>query len=190
MFSTFRGIMKFYFFGIFASVTACHNQSAEPVNFEQSQESNATLWSKLKNYQNVTGISEETMMSIWQKSMNIRSGVRQGKSRVWISFFETSKSTFNLIQYLNLLQGGYPKFRVSTFTTFSETVNPIKYEIVNYNDQMEYNNGVIIIMQPGWYTFTASILGPYQDNSYSVTEIWIMVDNSQKTYCKRLVGVP
>ena len=74
--------MKFYFFGIFTFVTACHNQSGGPVNFEQSQESNATLWSKLKNYQNVTGIPEEIVMSIWQKSMNIRSGVRQGKSSV------------------------------------------------------------------------------------------------------------
>ena len=72
MLSTFRGIMKFYFFGIFSFVTACHNQSAEPVNFELPQESNATLWSKLKNYQNVTGISNDTMMAIWQKSINIR----------------------------------------------------------------------------------------------------------------------
>ena len=53
---------------------------------------------------------------------------------------------------------------------------------------MEYNNGVIIIMQPGWYTFTASILGPYQDDYYSTTEMWIVVDNSRKTYCSRLVG--
>ena len=87
-----------------------------------------------------------------------------------------------------LKQGGYPKFRFSTQKRLSETVNPIKYEILNYNDQMEYNNGVILIMQPGWYTFTASIRGPWDDNSYSYTKMSIMVDNLRKTYCSRLVG--
>ena len=66
--------MKFLFIGIIAFAGSL----ALKINFDQSNESNEALWSKLRNYQNVTGISEEIMMSIWQKSVDIRAGVRQG----------------------------------------------------------------------------------------------------------------
>ena len=39
---------------------------------------NELLWKKLQNYQTVTGLSNETMISIWQKSEAIRAGVTQG----------------------------------------------------------------------------------------------------------------
>ena len=93
-----------------------------------------------------------------------------------------------MIQYLNLTQGGYPKFRFSTNRQFSGDVNPIKYERTEYNYQIEYNNGVIIIMQPGWYTFSAYIRGPHFDNSNSCIGIGIVVDNSRKTYSTRFVN--
>ena len=67
--------MKFLFFGIFAFA----GSFAVTINFDQSNESTEALWSKLRNYQNVTGISEKTMMSIWQKSVDIRAGVLKGE---------------------------------------------------------------------------------------------------------------
>ena len=61
--------MNFIYFGflVYASIYAV------PVKLDE------VLWSKLDNYQNKTGISDEVKISIWQKSVNIRAGVRQGK---------------------------------------------------------------------------------------------------------------
>ena len=67
--------MKLLFFGVFAFA----GSFAVQIDFDQSNESNEALWSKLRNYQNATGISEEIMMSIWQKSVDIRAGVFKGE---------------------------------------------------------------------------------------------------------------
>ena len=56
------------FFGFAATLTA----GAEVA------ERNELLWTKLQNYQIVTGISNETMISLWQKSENMKAGKTQG----------------------------------------------------------------------------------------------------------------
>ena len=75
-----------------------------------------------------------------------------------------------------------PKFRISTYRRLSGLVNPIKYEKIEYKNQIEYNNGVILIMQPGWYTFTDNIMGPYKDTSNKSLSMWILVDNTWIAY--------
>ena len=46
-----------------------------------------------------------------------------------------------------------------------------------YNHEMEYHNGVIIIMQPGWYTFTASTRGYPAENKVKIrhTSLWMKI---------------
>ena len=41
--------------------------------------SQTDLWTKLEDIQNVTGISDDKMLSIWRKTGNIRTGVSQGE---------------------------------------------------------------------------------------------------------------
>ena len=41
-------------------------------------ERNELLWAKLRNYQNVTGISDEAVISVWHKSEDIRAGRNRG----------------------------------------------------------------------------------------------------------------
>ena len=49
------------FFGFATTLTA-------GVEIDQSKE---LLWAKLQNYQNATGISDETLLSIWEKAENL-----------------------------------------------------------------------------------------------------------------------
>ena len=70
-----------------------------------------------------------------------------------------------------------PKFRVGTYKRLSGTVNPINYETIKYKHGIEYNNGVALIMQPGWYSFTVNIQGPYRDSTQHGVHIWLHVDN-------------
>ena len=58
------------------------------------------------------------------------------------------------------------------------TVNPVTYEIVEYNHEMEYHNGVIIVMQRGWYTCTANTRGSTVDEWIT---IYILVENRAKS---------
>ena len=64
----------------------------------------------------------------------------------------------------------------------------MKYEVIEYMEQIEYNNGVILIMQPGWYTFTAHIQGPHNDDANTVINLWILVDNTNKSHARRFVS--
>ena len=43
------------------------------------KQQNELLWAKLKNYQNFTGITDEKMIAIWEKSLEIESGAQQGE---------------------------------------------------------------------------------------------------------------
>lgn len=78
-----------------------------------------------------------------------------------------------------------PKIRVSTGRSSSGTVNPVSYEVIDYNHQMEYHNGVIIIMQPGWYTCTAATRGNNRNPTSTGMGVMIVVDNRVKTYSRR-----
>ena len=53
----------------FLLLTTCFS-----IGLGRPTESDESLWLKLKNFQNVTGISEDTMQSIWQKSSASKSG--------------------------------------------------------------------------------------------------------------------
>ena len=78
-----------------------------------------------------------------------------------------------------------PKLRESTARSSSGTVNPVPYEVIDYNHQMEYHNGVIIIMQPGWYTCTAATRGNNENSTSTGMGVMIVVDNRDKTYSRR-----
>ena len=80
---------------------------------------------------------------------------------------------------------GSPKLRVSTAQKLSGTVNPVTYEIIDYNNEIEYHAGVIIIMQPGWYTCTASSRGDSGNSASSALGIYIIVENREKSYGNR-----
>ena len=41
-------------------------------------ERNELLWAKLRNHQNITGISDDAVIQVWQKSEDIRDGRNRG----------------------------------------------------------------------------------------------------------------
>ena len=87
---------------------------------------NATLWNKLTTYKDLTGISDEEILSIWNFE---KIQVREGNT--------------------------FPKFRAAMSKPMpAGSVNPVFFERIQFNEQIEYKNGVILIMQPGYYTFT------------------------------------
>ena len=47
-------------------------------------------------------------------------------------------------------------------------MDPIPYDQIQYNHEMEYNNGYIIITQPGWYTCTANTRGFNKDENCGI----------------------
>jgi len=88
---------------------------------------NETLWNKLATYKDLTGISDEEILSIWKKFEQIQ--VREGNT--------------------------FPKFRAAMSKPMpAGSVNPVFFERIQFNEQIEYKNGVVLILQPGYYTFT------------------------------------
>ena len=116
---------------------------------------NETLWNKLTAYKDLTGISDEEMISIWNTFEKIQ--VREGNA--------------------------FPKFRVSMSKPIpAGTVNPVFFDNVQFNEGIEYKNGVVLIMQPGYYTFTV------QARAYSSVAsiiLQIKVENIAMTFGKR-----
>ena len=47
----------------------------------QPKESDENLWLKLRKYQNMTGISEDTMQSIWEQSAALETGQKLTRRR-------------------------------------------------------------------------------------------------------------
>ena len=116
---------------------------------------NENLWNKLTTYKNLTGISEEEMMSVWNK--------------------------FEKIQ---VLRGNtFPKFRVAMSQPMPAwTVNPVFFDRVQFNEDIEYKNGVVLILQPGYYTFTVQARAYKKGDKIG---LYIKVDNISMTYCER-----
>ena len=82
---------------------------------------------------------------------------------------------------------GLPKLRVVDDRNLVGTVNPIPYRGVDYNIDMEYNNGVIIIIQPGYYTCTANTRGYYANSINENIGLYIVYNNSDKSYSRRFI---
>ena len=62
------------------------------------------------------------------------------------------------------------------------TVNPVFFDHVQFNNQIEYKNGVVLIMQPGYYTFTV------QARAYKpgdTMKVYIKVENIVMAYGRR-----
>ena len=88
---------------------------------------NETLWNKLTTYKDLTGISDAQILSIWRTFEKIQ--VREGNA--------------------------LPKFRVAMSKPIpAGIVNPVFFERIQFNEQIEYKNGVVLILEPGYYTFT------------------------------------
>ena len=77
-----RENMKFFFFILSTSIS---------LGFDQTKESNESLWLKLTNYQNVTGISDNIKLSIWQQSRAFGSERKLNRRRR-----AASQGTFNM----------------------------------------------------------------------------------------------
>ena len=78
---------------------------------------NETLWNKLTTYKDLTGISDEEMLSVWKKFEKIQ--VRGGNT--------------------------FPKFRVAmTKPMPAGTVNPAFFARVQFNEDIENKNGVVL----------------------------------------------
>ena len=69
------------------------------------------------------------------------------------------------------------------------TVNPVLYDIIEYNHEMEYHNGVIIIMQPGWYTCTMNTRGANQNSASAAIASHVFVENVIKSHTRRSVNL-
>ena len=83
---------------------------------------------------------------------------------------------------MKFIKGFYPKFRVSTGKKLSGDVNPIKYDIIDCNHEIEYNNGVVLIIRPGWYTFSANIRGDDSMRADQFTNFWIAINQSHESH--------
>ena len=122
---------------------------------ENSLNRNETLWNKLTTYKDLTGISDEEMLVVWKKFEKIQ--VRGGNT--------------------------FPKFRVAMSKPIpAGTVNPVFFDKVQFNEDIEYKNGVVLILQPGYYTFTV------QARAFKKGEkigLYIKVENNSMTYGER-----
>ena len=116
---------------------------------------NETLWNKLTTYKDLTGISDEEMLSVW-KAFEKRQ-VREGNA--------------------------FPKFRVAMSKPIpAGTINPVFFDRVQFNEEIEYKNGVILIMQPGYYTFTVQARAIKKGD---IIGLYIKVENIAMTYSQR-----
>ena len=65
------------------------------------------------------------------------------------------------------------------------TVNPVNFDQLVYNEYMEYHNGVVFIMQPGYYTFTVQARNGVKGRELA---LYILIENRRVALGKRLVG--
>ena len=62
------------------------------------------------------------------------------------------------------------------------TVNPVFFDRVQFNEDIEYKNGVVLILQPGYYTFTVQARAFKKGDKIG---LYIKVDNNSMTYGER-----
>ena len=113
----------------------------------------AWMWTKLNAFKNTTGISNEEMMAIRERS--------QQKE----------------LDYL------VPKFRYGMPKPIRKgCVNPVKFDHLLHNENIEYHNGVIIITRPGYYTFTVQARNGVKCREL---ELYILIENRPVAHAKR-----
>ena len=116
---------------------------------------NETLWNKLTTYKDLTGISDEEILSISKKFEKIQ--VHEGNT--------------------------FPKFRAAMSEPMpAGSVNPVFFERIQFNEQIEYKNGVVLILQPGYYTF---IVQARIISTGSKIKLCIRVENNRQTCGQR-----
>ena len=109
----------------------------------------------MTTYKDLTGISDDEMLSVWKKFEKIR--VRGGNT--------------------------FPKFRVAMLKPIPPgTVNPNYFDRVQFNEEIEYKNGVVLILQPGYYTFTVQARAFKAGDNIG---LYIKVENKSMTYGAR-----
>ena len=91
-----------------------------------SGEERATvLWNRLRNYQNLTGITDEKIENIWRTRNDARSA-------------------------------NIPMAQVYANDKLP-TGNPVVFEGISFNEEMIYNNGVFLILDPGYYRIDVNL---------------------------------
>ena len=114
------------------------------------------MWTKLNAYKDKTGISTQEMMSIWKRSRDEKSDHVMPKFR-----YAMSKSMPN------------------------GNINPVIFDRRIYNENMECHNGVILIMQPGYYTFTVQARNGANWPKGCELAIYILIENRTVSLAKR-----
>ena len=113
----------------------------------------AWMWTKLNAFRNTTGISNEEMMAIWERSQQ------------------------------NELDHLVPKFRYAMSKSIRKgCVNPVTFDHLLHNENIEYHNGVIIITRPGYYTFTVQARNGVKGCEL---ELYILIENRPVALAKR-----
>ena len=64
------------------------------------------------------------------------------------------------------------------------TVNPVMFDQLLHNEHIEYHNGVVFIMQPGYYTFTVQARNGVKGRELA---LYILIEGRRVALGKRLV---
>ena len=114
------------------------------------------MWTKLNAYKDKTGISTQEMMSIWERSRDEKSDHVMPKFR-----YAMSKSMPN------------------------GNINPVVFDRRIYNENIEYHNGVVLIMHPGYYTFTVQARNGANWPKGCELALYILIENRTVSLAKR-----
>ena len=114
------------------------------------------MWTKLNAYKDKTGISTQEMMSIWERSRDEKSDHVMPKFR-----YAMSKSMPN------------------------GNMNPVVFDRRIYNENIEYHNGVVLIMHPGYYTFTVQARNGANWPKGCELALYILIENRTVSLAKR-----
>ena len=129
--------------------------TAQALSTENGFNQNEALFNKLQVYKNLTGITNDEMITIWKKYEGLQ---KDGADN-------------------------FPKFRVAMSKSIpAGTINPVQFDVIKFNQQIEYHNGVVIIMQPGYYTFTVQARPWTEGGSI---KLFISVENRHMTFGQR-----
>ena len=98
-----------------------------------------------------------------------------------ICFRSTSSS--NLKKISEISDRWIPKFRFAmSRSTPKGTINPLVFDTVVHNEHIEYHNGIVLIMQPGYYTFTVQGRNGVKGRELA---LYILIDNRRVALGKR-----
>ena len=99
-----------------------------------------------------------------------------------VNVLNNTKNALKYSLYLEL-DRWVPKFRYEMSKSMPKgTVNPVNFDQLVHNEYMEYHNGVVFIMQPGYYTFTVQARNGVKGRELA---LYILIENRRVALGKR-----